>query len=147
MSIRETKDHREQKRVFLLLPGDQKQLPASPRRMRTQQYGARKEAEDHAIATENHCSLSLSLSLSLSRVAPTKAIAQNCRVRSRSARDRHKTWQAENPDFLLCRTRRTSACHCACPRTAALRLALCGSLSRVPPFTFVEEFDENFLGT
>jgi len=27
----------------------------------------------------------------------------------------HKTWQAENPDFLLCRTRQTSACHCSSP--------------------------------
>ncbi len=53
----------------------------------------------------------------------------------------HKTWQAENPDVLLGRTRPTSACHCtslpACPRTAALRLALCPSLSRVSSFTFV----------
>ncbi len=53
----------------------------------------------------------------------------------------HKTWQAENPDALLGRTRPTSACHCsslpACPRSAALRLALCPSLSRVSWFTFV----------
>jgi len=34
-------------------------------------------------------------------------------VRSGSAR--HRTWQAENPDFLLCRTRQTSACHCSAP--------------------------------
>ncbi len=27
----------------------------------------------------------------------------------------HKTWQAENPDFLLCCTRQTSACHCSSP--------------------------------
>jgi hypothetical protein len=53
--------------------------------MRTKQYGARKEAEDHAIPTVHHSSLSLSLSLS--RVAPTKEKAQNYRARSRSARD------------------------------------------------------------
>jgi hypothetical protein len=53
----------------------------------------------------------------------------------------HKTWQAENPDVLLGRTRPTFACHCssppACARTSALHLALCPSLSRVSPFTFV----------
>jgi hypothetical protein len=38
----------------------------------------------------------------------------------------HKTWQAENPDFQLTRTRQRSAC----PGTAALRLALCPSLSQ-----------------
>jgi hypothetical protein len=27
----------------------------------------------------------------------------------------HKTWQAENPDFLFCRIRQTSACHCGSP--------------------------------
>jgi hypothetical protein len=27
----------------------------------------------------------------------------------------HKTWQAEHPDVLLGRTRRTSACHCSSP--------------------------------
>jgi hypothetical protein len=27
----------------------------------------------------------------------------------------HKTWQAENPDFPLCRIRQTSACHCGSP--------------------------------
>jgi hypothetical protein len=27
----------------------------------------------------------------------------------------HKTWQAENPEFLLCRTQPTSACHCGSP--------------------------------
>jgi hypothetical protein len=52
----------------------------------------------------------------------------------------HKTWQAENPDDRLGRTRPTSACHCsslpACPRTAALRSALCPSL-RVSSFSFV----------
>jgi len=26
-----------------------------------------------------------------------------------------RTWQAENPEFLLCRTRPTSACHCCSP--------------------------------
>jgi hypothetical protein len=55
----------------------------------------------------------------------------------------HKTWQAENPDFLLCRTRQTSACHCgspSCPRTAAFRLPLCLSLSPVSPLTFVLTF-------
>jgi hypothetical protein len=84
----------------------------------------------------------------------------------------HKTWQAENPDFLLCRTRQTSACHVAplpaCPRDVALRLALCPSLSLVSPFTCAhlpilhshgnkrilmgywwehEEFDGDFLRT
>jgi hypothetical protein len=83
----------------------------------------------------------------------------------------HKSWQAENP--------RVSALpHLAdvclplwltlpaCPRIMALRLALCPSLARVSPFTFVltclssiamgtkrnfvweqEEFDGNCLGT
>jgi len=27
----------------------------------------------------------------------------------------HRTWQAENPEFLLRRTRPTSACHCGSP--------------------------------
>ncbi len=27
----------------------------------------------------------------------------------------HKTWQAEHPDVVLGRTRRTSACHCSSP--------------------------------
>jgi hypothetical protein len=51
----------------------------------------------------------------------------------------HKTWQAGIPDILLGRTRHpaTVAPLPACPRTAALRLALCPSLSRVSPFTFV----------
>jgi hypothetical protein len=38
----------------------------------------------------------------------------------------HKTWQAANPDFQLSSTRRRSPC----PGTAALRLALCPSLSQ-----------------
>jgi len=50
----------------------------------------------------------------------------------------HKTWQAENPDVLLGRSLlATVAPFPACPRTAVLRLALCPSLSRVSPFTFV----------
>jgi hypothetical protein len=50
----------------------------------------------------------------------------------------HKTWQAENLDVLLGRTRlATAAPFPACPRTAVLRLALCPSVSRVLPFTFV----------
>jgi len=53
----------------------------------------------------------------------------------------HKTWQAENPDVLLAAPgRRLPAIVAplpACPRTAALRLTLCPSLSRVSPFTFV----------
>ncbi len=49
-----------------------------------------------------------------------------------------KTWQAENLNVLLGRTRlATVAPFPACPRTAVLRLALCPSLSRVSPFTFV----------
>jgi len=52
-----------------------------------------------------------------------------------------KPGRAENPDVLLGRTRPTSAATLvplpACPRTAALRLALCPSLSRVSSFTFV----------
>jgi hypothetical protein len=27
----------------------------------------------------------------------------------------NKTWQAENPDYVLCRTRQTSACHGSSP--------------------------------
>ncbi len=50
----------------------------------------------------------------------------------------HKTWQAENVDVLLGRTRlATVAPFPACPRSAVLRLALCPCLSRVSPFTFV----------
>jgi hypothetical protein len=45
----------------------------------------------------------------------------------------HKAWQVENPEFLLCRTQQTSVATVtplpACPRTAALRLALRPSLS------------------
>ncbi len=51
-----------------------------------------------------------------------------------------KTWQAKN-SWLSARshTRHTSACYCSSPsgqrpRTAALRLALCPSLSRSSPF-------------
>jgi hypothetical protein len=93
-------------------------------------------------------------------------IKEAARQTAREKQIFHKTWQAENLDFLLCHTRQTSACHVApipaCPRTVALRLALCPSLSLVSPFTFVltcahlpilhywreqEEFDRNFLGT
>jgi hypothetical protein len=110
--------------------------------MRTKQYGASKEAEDHAIATVHHSSLSLSGRAHEGKSADLPAIF-------------HKTWQDENPDFLLCRTRLTSACHCACPRTAALRLALCRSLSRFSPFTFFvltcahqqKDFDGNLMRT
>ncbi len=50
----------------------------------------------------------------------------------------HKTWQAENPDVLLGRTRlATVAPFPACTRSAVLRLALCPSVSRVSAFTFV----------
>jgi hypothetical protein len=52
-----------------------------------------------------------------------------------------KTWQVENPDFLLYRTQQTSACHCSSPSNLPTnRGALFGtspSLSRVSPFTFV----------
>jgi hypothetical protein len=49
-----------------------------------------------------------------------------------------KTWQAENPDVLLGRTRlATVAPFPACPRSAVRRLASCPSLSRVSPFTFL----------
>jgi hypothetical protein len=52
-----------------------------------------------------------------------------------------KPGRAENPDVLLGRTRPTSAAAVApfpaCPRTAALRLALSPSLLRVLSFTFV----------
>ncbi len=41
--------------------------------------------------------------------------AADCRARSRSPAISHKTWQAENPDVLLGRTRYTSACHCSSP--------------------------------
>ncbi len=54
-----------------------------------------------------------------------------------------KTWQAKK-SWLSARshTRHTSACHCSSPSdrrpwTAALRLALCPSLSRVSPFAFL----------
>jgi hypothetical protein len=50
----------------------------------------------------------------------------------------HKTWQAENPDV---RTRQTSACHrispSGLPTNCGARSALCPSLSRVSPLTFV----------
>jgi len=53
----------------------------------------------------------------------------------------NKTWQAENPDVLLGRTRQTSTCNCGSPSgvptNCGARLALCPSLSRVSPFTFV----------
>jgi hypothetical protein len=54
----------------------------------------------------------------------------------------HKSWQAENPEFLLCHTWQTSACHCGSPFRAAHELwrsvlALCPRLARVSPFTFV----------
>jgi hypothetical protein len=53
----------------------------------------------------------------------------------------HKTWQAENPDVRLGRTRQTSACHCispsGLPTNCGARSALCPSLSRVSPLTFV----------
>jgi len=48
----------------------------------------------------------------------------------------HKTWQAENPDVLLGRSRpAVVAPFPACPRIAALRLTLCPSLSRLLSFT------------
>jgi hypothetical protein len=53
----------------------------------------------------------------------------------------HKTWQAENPDVRLGRTRHISACHCispsGLPTNCGARSALCPSLSRVSPLTFV----------
>ncbi len=52
----------------------------------------------------------------------------------------HKTWQTENPDVQLGRTRFGSVALGsvpACPRTAALYLALCPYLSRVSLFTFI----------
>jgi hypothetical protein len=66
--------------------------------------------------------------------------AADCHVRSRSAR--HRTWQAENPDFLLCRTRRTSARHCSAPSGLPTNCdapfsTLPESLTRVSQFTFV----------
>ncbi len=101
------------------------------------------------------CTTVLSLSLSLSLGSRPRR-----KKRRTTAREAdlpvifHKTWQAENPDFLLCRTRRTSARHCACPRTAALRLALYRNLSRFSPFTFVltcahqqKEFCGNLMRT
>jgi hypothetical protein len=81
----------------------------------------------------------------------------------------HKTWQVENPQFLLCRTQQTSACHCSSPSTLPTnRNALFGTqpkslrnltvdLRAHLPISIAmgtrgflweqEEFDENFLGT
>ncbi len=54
----------------------------------------------------------------------------------------HKTWQAENPDLLLCCTAgrclpATVAPLPACPQTVVLCLALCPSLSGVSPKTLL----------
>jgi len=55
----------------------------------------------------------------------------------------HKTWQVENPDLLLCctagrcQTPATVAPLPACPQTVVLCFALCLSLSRVSPITFL----------
>ncbi len=84
-----------------------------------------KEAPFGASTSPKSCSLSLYLSMSLltaessrflSWVAHTKEEArQTAAQEANLPAISHKTWQAENPDVLLGRTRQTSACHCSSP--------------------------------
>jgi hypothetical protein len=75
-------------------------------------------------------------------VAHEARSAVDCRSRSRSARDPPQNLAGQKlPTFCSAASRRrlpaTVAPLPACPRTAALRLALCPSLLRVSSFTFV----------
>jgi len=62
--------------------------------------------------------------------------AADCRARSRSARSATKSGRQKIPTFCSAAPG-TVAPLPACPRTEALRLALCPCLSRVSPFTVV----------
>ncbi len=116
--------------------------------------------------SDHHCLSHQEYRSCLSPHSPSRCLSWVAHMKEDLPAIFHKTWQTENPAFLLSSTRRTSACHCRSPSglptncgipfstlpesltslTVHLRAHVCSPA--YPPQTWEQkDFDGNLIGT